>query len=102
MLRYAQNFTGRPGPSPIGPHGAEIWTGDHRAVSRLDIRDGKILLTQEFTEGSFYSASAVAIDVVGRESKASYYNELTVRLSAAAVPGQDVDPYRRRGQLRPH
>jgi len=35
------------------------------AISRLDIRDGKILLTQEFTEGKFYSASAVAIGVVG-------------------------------------
>ena len=87
MLRYAQNFTGQQGPTPIGPHGAEIWTGDHRAVSRLDIRDGKILLTQEFTEGSFYSASAVAIGVVGSESKASYYNELTVRLSAAPRRG---------------
>jgi hypothetical protein len=86
MLRYAQNFTGRQSPSPIGPHGAEIWTGDHHAISRLDIRDGKILLTQEFTEGNFYSASAIAIDVVGRAAKASYYNELTVRLSAE--PGQ--------------
>src|SRR5580658_2889101 len=82
MLRYAQNFTGKPSPSPIGPHGAEIWTDDHVAISRLDIRDGKILLTQEFTEGSFYSASAVAIGIVGRETKPSYYNELTVRLSA--------------------
>ena len=86
MLRYAQNFTGRPSPSPLGSHGAEIRTGDHVAISRLDIRDGKILLTQEFTEGKFYSASAVAIAVVGRAAKASYYNELTVRLSAE--PGQ--------------
>jgi hypothetical protein len=86
MLRYAQLFTGQPSPSPVGLHGAEIRTGDHVATSRLDIRDGKILLTQEFTEGKFYSASAIAIAVVGRESKASYYNELTVRLSAE--PGQ--------------
>jgi hypothetical protein len=86
MLRYAQNFTGKQSPSPIGPHGAEIWTQDHVAISRLDIRDGKILLTQEFAEGNFYSASAVAIGVVGRAAKPSYYNELTVRLSAE--PGQ--------------
>ena len=86
MLRYAQNFTVKQSPSPLGPHGAQIRTGDHVAISRLDIRDGVILLTQEFTEGKFYSASAVAIGVVGRESKASYYNELTVRLSAK--PGQ--------------
>jgi hypothetical protein len=88
MLRYAQNFTVKPSPSPIGPHGAEIRTADHVAISRLDIRDGKILLTQEFTEGNFYSASAVAIGVVGRETKPSYYNELTVRLSAEARRGK--------------
>ncbi len=86
MLRYAQIFTGKQSPSPIGPRGAEIWTEDHVAISRLDIRDGKILLTQEFTESNFYSASAVAIGVVGRAAKPSYYNELTVRLSAE--PGQ--------------
>ncbi len=88
MLRYAQNFTVKQSPSPIGPHGAEIRTGDHVAISRLDIRDGKILLTQEFTEGDFYSASAIAIGVVGRESKPSYYNELTVRLSAEPRQGK--------------
>ena len=86
MLRYARNFIDKQSPSPIGPHGAEIWTGDHVAISRLDIRDGKILLTQEFTEGNFYSASAVAIGVVGRATKPSYANEMTVRLSAE--PGQ--------------
>ncbi len=86
MLRYAQNFTVKQPSSPVGPHGAVIRTGDHFAISRLDIRDGKILLTQEFTEGNFYSASAVAVGVVGRETKASYYNEMTVRLSAE--PGQ--------------
>ena len=88
MLRYAQNFTVKPSPSPIGPHGAEIRTGDHVAISRLDIRGGKILLTQEFTEGGFYSASAVAVGLVGRESKPSYYNELTVRLSAEPRRGK--------------
>ncbi|MGA2248664.1 MAG: glycoside hydrolase N-terminal domain-containing protein [Verrucomicrobiota bacterium] len=82
MLRFAQNFTVKQSPSAIEPHGAEIRTGDHVAISRLDIRDGKILLTQEFTEGSFYSASAVAIGVVGRAAKASYANEMTVRFSA--------------------
>jgi len=43
MLRYAQNFTVKQPPSPVGPHGAFIRTGDHVAISRLDIRDGKIL-----------------------------------------------------------
>jgi hypothetical protein len=88
MLRYAQNFTGKQSPTPIGPHGAEIWTGDHVAISRLEIRDGKILLTQEFAEGNFYSASAVAIGVVGRDTKPSYANEMTVRLSAEPGRGK--------------
>ena len=90
MLRYAQNFTVKQPPSPVGSHGAIIRTGDHVAISRMDIRDGKILLTQEFTEGNFYSASAVAVGVVGRETKASYYNELTVRLSAEPRQGKMV------------
>ena len=90
MLRYAQNFTVKQPSSPVGPHGAIIRTGDHVAISRLDIRDGKVLLTQEFTEGNFYSASAVAVGVVGRETKASYYNELTVRLSAEPRQGKMV------------
>jgi len=88
MLRYAQNFTTNRSPLPLGPHRAEIRTGEHVAISRLNIRDGKILLTQEFTEGNFYSASAVAIGVVGRETKPSYYNELTVRLSAEPRQGK--------------
>ncbi|MGH7970960.1 MAG: hypothetical protein ACREIC_19745, partial [Limisphaerales bacterium] len=88
MLRYAPVFTVKQPSTPVGPHGATIRTGDHVATSRLDIRDGKILLTQEFTEGNFYSASAVAVAVVGRQSKASYYNELTARLSAEARQGK--------------
>jgi hypothetical protein len=102
MLRYAQNFTVKQPPSPVGPHGAAIRTGNHVAVSRLNIRDGNraptgdvspvgtLLLTQEFTEGNFYSASAVAVAVVGRQTKASYYNELTVRLSAEPRQGKMV------------
>ncbi|HEY3856153.1 MAG TPA: glycoside hydrolase [Verrucomicrobiae bacterium] len=88
MLRYAQNFTVKQPPSPVGPHGAIIRTGDHVAISRLDIRDGKILLTQEFTESNFYSASAIAIAVVGRDAKALYQNEQTVRLSAEPRQGK--------------
>ena len=88
MLRYAPVFTVKQPPTPLGPHGATIRIGEHVATSRLDIREGKILLTQEFSEGRFYSASAVAVGVVGRETKASYHNELTVRLSAEARPGK--------------
>ncbi len=86
MLRYAPVFTVHEPPTPVGPHGSTIRTADHVATSRLDIRDGKLLLTQEFTEKNFYSASGIAVAVVGRDTKPSYYNELTARLSAK--PGQ--------------
>ena len=99
MLRYAENFTGKPSPSPLGSHGAEIWTGDHVAISRLDIRDGKILLTQEFTEGKFYSAWQLPSPlwahrqgVVLQRADGSFVRR--------AGPGQDDDPYRGRRQLR--
>ena len=64
----------------------QVSQGKHTATSRLDIRDGKILLIQEFKEGDYWCATAIAVGVAGRQSKATYYNESTVRLSAA--PGQ--------------
>jgi trehalose/maltose hydrolase-like predicted phosphorylase len=71
----------------MSQHVVQVQTGEHSALSRLEIRNGRIILVQEFKEGKFYNASAVAVGVVGRKSKASYYNELTVRLSAEPGKG---------------
>jgi hypothetical protein len=77
MLR-PQNFTVKQPPSPIGPHAA-IRTGDHVAVSRPDIRDGKILLTgppKPFTAVSGCHWGC------GRENQGVVLQRATVRLSA--------------------
>ena len=54
----------------------------------MEIRDGKIVLTQEFREAGFYDSSAVAIAVVGREATADYANESTVRLLVSPGKGK--------------
>ena len=82
MLRYAVNYVERQNFLLSSNHAAQVRIGLHTATSKLEIRAGRILLIQDFREGTFYSASAVAIGIVGRKSKADYYNETTVRLSA--------------------
>ena len=54
----------------------------------LGISDGRITLTQQFSEADFYDASAVAIGVVGRSSRARYLNDSTVQFSAAPGRGR--------------
>jgi hypothetical protein len=88
MLRYAiQGITGK-NFELAKNHTVEVHTAEHTAASKLDIRDGRIILTQQFHEGDFYDASAVAIGVTGRTSKARYLNESTVQLSTAAGKGK--------------
>ena len=88
MLRYAmQRHTGRTHELATN-HAVMIQTAEHFATSKLDIRDGRILLIQQFREKEFYDSSAVAIAVIGRESKARYLNEATVQLSAAPGRGR--------------
>jgi len=65
---------------------AAVKTKNHTATSKLGIRDGRIILTQEFTEGEYYCSSAVVIGILGREVKAKLANETEVRL--AAEPGK--------------
>ncbi|MGA9406140.1 MAG: DUF5703 domain-containing protein [Bacteroidota bacterium] len=88
MLRYAMRYDENKNYNLTSKHAVEFKTGFHTATSRLDIRNGRIILTQEFREGNFYSASAVAVEVSGRKSKASYYNESTVRLSVEPGKGK--------------
>jgi hypothetical protein len=88
MLRYAVDYIEKQNFLLSSNHAAQVRIGLHRATSKLDIRAGRILLIQDFREGEFYSASAVAIGIVGRKSKADYYNETTVRLSAEPGRGK--------------
>ncbi|MGN6370666.1 MAG: glycosyl hydrolase family 95 catalytic domain-containing protein [Phycisphaerae bacterium] len=91
MLRYAvQNITGK-NWKLTQEHAVDYRTVEQSALSRLDIQGGRILLTQEFSEGAdFYSASGVAVGIVGRASTARYLNGATVEVTAAAGKGKFV------------
>lgn len=62
--------------------------GDHSAISKINIIDDKIVLTQEFREDNYYCGTALVIDITGRQGKAELTNKSTVRLSA--LPGNDA------------
>jgi hypothetical protein len=87
MLRYAMQYIGGTGNDWARRREAAIQTNAHTARMRLEVRDGRTVLVQEFREGEYYNASAVAVGVIGRESKATFYNESTVRLSAPPGAG---------------
>jgi glycosyl hydrolase family 95 len=88
MLRYAiQDITGK-NYELAKNHTVEIRTAEHVAASKLGLLDEQIALTQKFTEGEHYSASAIVIGAVGRAAKARYLNESTAQLSIAPGKGQ--------------
>jgi len=88
MLRYAIQYHSGLNYDLVKNHSVMVRTCSHTAKSTLGIRDGRIILTQEFREGDYYNASAVAVGVIGRPSKAKYANDSTVRLSAAPGKGR--------------
>lgn len=91
MLRYAMQYVrGAKWDELRARHESVVQTNAQTATSALDIRDGRILLTQQFKEDSFYNASGVAAVVLGRKSRADYYNESTVRLTAEPGRGKFV------------
>ena len=47
----------------------EVKTAAHTAVSKIESRDGRIILTQKFTEADYYCGSVVAVGVVGRKTE---------------------------------
>lgn len=88
MLRYMMQGFFRENYKLMSEHAVKVQTANHYATSRLDIRDGRITLTQQFNEQEFYDSSAIAISVEGRKSKARYLNESTVQLVAAPGKGK--------------
>jgi hypothetical protein len=88
MLRYAVQYHEGQNWELTQRHTVLIRTANHTAASKVEIRDGRVILTQEFREGDYYNASAVAIGVTGRKAKAKYVNDSTVRLSAAPGKGR--------------
>ena len=88
MLRYAISYIDRMNWQLSSNHAIQIKRGEHTATSRLEIRDGKILLIQEFKEGDYWCATAIAVGITGRKSKPAYYNESTIRLTAESGAGK--------------
>lgn len=88
MLRYKLQYFNSMNWLLASNHAVIFQTANHYATSQLHIRDGAILLTQRFLEDKFFDSSAVAISVVGRESKRRYLNESTVELSVAPGRGK--------------
>jgi hypothetical protein len=88
MLRYQIQGVSRRNFELASNHAVALQTAEHTATSRLNIREGRILLVQEFREGAYYDASVVAIGVVGRRARARYLSEATVQLSAAPGKGR--------------
>ena len=88
MLRYMMQYHPKMNHQLTKEHAVMVRTANHIATSRLDIRDGRITLTQEFREQDFYDCSAVAIGVEGRVSRTRYLNDSTVQLVAAPGRGK--------------
>ncbi len=65
----------------------EVKTGAHTAVSKIENREDRIILTQKFTEADYYCGSAVAIGIVGRKTAVQTPNESEIRLTAEAGRG---------------
>ena len=86
MLRHiAKSFPGQSQEYRIR-QSSVVKTKHHTATSKLHIRNGRIILTQEFEEGEYYCSSAVAIGIIGRKSRAQIANVTEARL--AAKPGK--------------
>lgn len=90
MLRYMLQYFDGENYKLASQREVKVTNRDHSATSKLDIRNGRIILTQKFEEGKYYNSSAVAIAVVGRKAKAKYTSDSAVRLSAAPSNGRFV------------
>jgi hypothetical protein len=76
MLRFDNKYFGGQLEPMARDHVNTVQTRNHTAASRLEIRGGRIVLTQEFREGTFCCKSAVAIG----SGKARLLNESELRL----------------------
>ena len=88
MMRHkAKSFPGQ-SAEYIERQDSVVMTKHHKATSKFHFRDGRIILTQKFEEGDYYCGSALAIAVIGRDSKAKLANVAEARLAAEAGNGK--------------
>ena len=88
MLRFVRQYHAGRNFELSSQNTVMVRTRSHTAASKLDIRGGRILLTQAFDEGGYHCRSAVAVAVDGRPAKACYPSEDTVRLVVAPGKGK--------------
>jgi hypothetical protein len=88
MLRYQIQFAAGHNFELRQNHAVMFRTAAHTTTSILGANDGRITLTQQFREGTFYDSSVVVIGIVGRAARTRYLNESTVQLSAAPGRGR--------------
>ncbi|HDZ40641.1 MAG TPA: glycoside hydrolase [Bacteroidetes bacterium] len=88
MLRFIMQYFRGENFELSSNHIVRVKRRGHTAQSQLHINGDKVILTQEFREKDFYNSSAVAVSVRGRDSKARFLNESTVRLSVAPGNGK--------------
>jgi hypothetical protein len=88
MLRYVVQYIDHENYDLSRQHAIKVVSRNHTATSTLAIRNGRIILTQQYREGDYYNSSAVAIGVAGRRTKAKLANDATVRLAVAPGNGR--------------
>jgi hypothetical protein len=82
MLRYETKYFGKDLETLARDHANRFQTRSHTAESRLEVRDGRIVLIQVFREGDYCCKSAVAIGIFNTPSNATFANDMEVRLTA--------------------
>jgi Glycosyl hydrolase family 95 catalytic domain len=90
MLRSSSQYAGSAMEQMIADRVVAVRTRDHTAASRIAARDGRILLTQDFEEGTYHAKSAVAIALLGRKTFTRFANETEVRIVSPAERGRVV------------
>jgi hypothetical protein len=90
MLRYATQYFGQRLETMIRDRIVTVQNRSHTAASQLLIKDGRIILTQEFREGDYCCKSAVAVSLAGVQHRARFMNETDVRVTAQPNAGSFV------------
>jgi hypothetical protein len=85
MLRHASQYFGNELETFAQDHISAVQTRSHVGLCHLIVDGADIVLTQEFREDDYFNKSAVAIRILGRESKPEISGETEIRLTAAAA-----------------
>ena len=90
MLRSGSQYFGGAMEKMIADRIVTVRTREHIAASQIAARDGRILLAQQFEEGTHRAKSAVAIALLGRRTLTRYANETEVRIVSPGERGRVV------------